>query len=53
MGSRLALKNGSKVLDGMAILELLGEWVGSQCYVRLMFIVSQSGLEKRTEARGV
>ena len=45
-GLCLLTKNGGNGLYGVAVLELLGEWMFSQCYARLLFIVLQNGLEK-------
>ena len=38
-------KNGGNGLDGVTVLELLGEWMLGQCYARLLFVILQSNLK--------
>jgi hypothetical protein len=40
------LKSSNDGLGGVAILELLGEWVCGYCYARLVFIVPKGILEQ-------
>jgi hypothetical protein len=40
------MENGGNGLDGVTLLEVLGEWMFGQCYARLAFIVLQGSLEK-------
>jgi hypothetical protein len=47
----LLLEKGSDGLDGLAILELLGEWVFGQGNAGLPFIVVQGLLEEGFNAR--
>ena len=47
----LAPEEGSNGLDGLAILELLGEWVFGQRNAGLLFVVVQGRLEKRFKPR--
>lgn len=49
----LVLKKRSNRLDGVAILELLGEWVFGQCDVRRFFVAQQGRLEKLEKTRGL
>ena len=47
------LKSSNDGLGGVAILELLGEWVCGYCYARLDFIVLKGRLEECLETRGL
>ena len=40
------MKNGGNELDGIAILELVGERMLGQCYARLLFVVLQGSFKK-------
>ena len=40
------MKNGGNGLDGVAVLEPIGEWMLRQFYARLLFVVLQGGLKK-------
>ena len=42
----LISKNGGDGLDGITVLELLGEWVLGQWYARLVLVVLQSNLKE-------
>jgi len=50
-GSCLILEYSGNGLDGVTILELLGEWVIRQCYASLFFVILQDNLEKVSKAR--
>jgi hypothetical protein len=43
-GLCLFMKHGGNGLNGITLLEALGEWVFGQCYARLSFIVLQGSL---------
>ena len=45
----LLTKNVGNGLDGVTILEALGERVSGQIYARLLLVVLQSGLEEHTQ----
>ena len=47
------LKSSNDGLGGVAILELLGEWVCGYCYARLVFIVLKGKLEQCLKTRGL
>jgi hypothetical protein len=46
---RLFTKNGGNGLDGVTILEALGERMFGQFYARLLFVFAQSGLKEHTQ----
>jgi hypothetical protein len=45
----LFTKNGGNGLDGVTILEALGERMFGQFYARLLLVVLQSGLKEHTQ----
>ena len=47
------LKSSNDGLGGVAIPELLGEWVCGYCYARLDFIVLKGRFEQCLETRGL
>lgn len=49
--SCLVLKQCSYGLDGIAILEFLGERVAGQCHARLNLVVQQGGVEEDSKTR--
>jgi hypothetical protein len=42
----LFVNDGGNRLDGVIILESVGEWMPSQCYARFFFVVPQGGFKK-------